>query len=77
MGYTGTLRGNQIELDEAPSLPDGTRVRVSIAAEPPGRGSPEAVLELAGTLSDEEAESLLSVVRASRHIDSEMWNTGA
>ena len=33
--YTGTVRGGAIVLDDAPPLPDGARVSVSVAADAP------------------------------------------
>lgn len=57
MGYKGTVRGNAIEVDEPLPFPDGSRVEVIVAPEGrPRKGSPKAVLQLAGTLTHEEAE---------------------
>jgi hypothetical protein len=37
------------------------------------KGSPKAILRLAGTLSYEEGEAILQVVQESRRIDWELW----
>ena len=61
MTYKGIARAKRIELDDSVSLPDGTRVTVDIAPEGlPRRGSPAAVLRLAGTLQPAEADSILT-----------------
>lgn len=51
MSVEGTILNGRIELDEVPSLPDGTRVRVELEAieppskdEKPSRGSPTSSL---------------------------------
>lgn len=58
--YHGVIRGNTIELEAAPDLPEGARVDVLIVPEGGLRpGSPAAVLfYLAGTLTSEEATAL-------------------
>lgn len=77
MSYTGTAKGNHIELDQPLPLPDGTRVRVEVAPEAaPRKGSPAALLRLAGTLTPAEAEAILEAARASRKIDDSLWNAG-
>ncbi len=81
MGYKGTVKGKVIELDEPLPLPEGTRVEVEVreAPEPPLRkGSPQLILKLlAGTLTPEEADAILKVVREEiRRIDWEMWERG-
>lgn len=74
MVYHGRLRGNQIELDEHPALPDGTRVKVNVMLEDqPRRGSPAALLRLVGTLSDTEAEAILRAAQECRRIDPSLW----
>ena len=75
MGYKGTVKGQVIELDEPIPFADGTRVEVTVTSEPKARkNSPQAWLQLAGTLTDEEAEAILKVVREQvRRIDWEMW----
>jgi len=77
MTYKGTARGKRIELDDSVSLPDGTRVTVDIALEGlPRRGSPAAVLRLAGTLEPEEADSILHAAQGCRRVDDELWDQG-
>jgi hypothetical protein len=75
MGYKGTVKGHVIELDEPLPFAQGTRVEVTVSPEAgPRRNSPQAWLQLAGTLSEQEAEAMLSVVRKQvRRIDWEMW----
>lgn len=75
MYYIGTIRGNQIEVEGRLSLPDGTRVRVNV--EPDStlpRGSPEAVLALAGTLTLEEATLIEHGAGECRTIDRSLWS---
>ena len=75
MGYKGTIKGNVIELDEPLPLVEGTRVEVTVTPErEPRKNSPQAWLQLVGTLSEEEAEAILKVVREQvRRIDWELW----
>jgi hypothetical protein len=79
MGYKGTVKGKVIELDEPLPYPDGTRVEVTVQPElqpekKPRKNSPQALLQLAGTLTEEEAEAIMKVVRKHvRKIDWEMW----
>ena len=55
-------------------LADGTRVRVNIAPEGrPRKGSPQAILELAGTLQPEEAEAILKAAGECRTVDPSLW----
>jgi hypothetical protein len=76
MTQKGTIRGNKIEMDDPIALPTGTRVEVEITPEPAVRkGSPEAILRLAGTLTDEEAEMILAGARSCRSIDPDLWRT--
>ncbi|GIV21489.1 MAG: hypothetical protein KatS3mg023_3240 [Armatimonadota bacterium] len=53
MSVKGAVRGNVIELDEPLPFADGTRVEVTVAPEEnvPRRNSPQAWLQLVGTLS--------------------------
>jgi hypothetical protein len=75
MTYKGVARGKMIDLDEPVSLPDGTRVTVDITPEGlPRRGSPAAVLRLAGTLQPEEADSILHAAQECRRVDDELWD---
>jgi hypothetical protein len=79
MGYKGTVKGKVIELDEPLPYPDGTRVEVMVQPElqpekKPRKNSPQALLQLTGTLTEEEAEAIMKVVREHvRKIDWEMW----
>ena len=76
MTYKGIARGQIIDLDEPVSLPDGTRVTVQISPESsPPRGSPAAVLTLAGTLAPEEADAILGAARRCRRVDEALWDT--
>ena len=69
MGYEGTAYGKRIELDESLPFADGTRVKVNVAAEGQSRkGSPAALLPLAGTLTPEEADTILKAARQCRHV---------
>jgi hypothetical protein len=75
MRYIGTIRGNQIEVDGRLALPDGTRVRVSVEAESaPPRSSPEAILTLAGTLTEQEADLIERTANACRKLDGSLWS---
>jgi hypothetical protein len=63
MGYTGTVKGNMIMLDEPLPFAEGTRVEVTVTPKvKPRRGSLQALLQLAGTLT-EEAEDILKAVQ--------------
>jgi hypothetical protein len=74
MSHKGVVHGNCIELDSPLSLPEGTRVTVQVVADPPVRkGSPAAVLQLAGTLTDAEAEAIPHAARPLRQVDQEIW----
>jgi hypothetical protein len=75
--YTGIVNGKRIDLDASVPLPEGTRVRVSVAPESaPRKGSPDAVLRLAGTLSDEEADAILAAAQRCRRVDEALWKVG-
>ena len=77
MTQRGTIHGNRIEPDSAVDLPAGTRVEVAITPEPGIRkGSPEAILRLAGTLTDSEADAISTTVNQSRVVDPELWRNG-
>lgn len=52
-----------IELEEPLPLPDGTQVEVTVKPLGVRKNSPKAWLQLAGTLTDEEAEAIMKVVR--------------
>jgi hypothetical protein len=59
MGYKGVARGKTIELDEPLPFSRETRVEVTVTPESsPPKGSPKAILRLAGTLTYEEAEAI-------------------
>lgn len=75
MVYHGRLHGRRIELDETPAIPEGSRVRVNLLLEAGSlRSSPEAVLRLAGTLSDAEAETILRGSQECRQVDASLWS---
>lgn len=77
MVQKGIIQGKHIELDEETSIPSGSRVTVQIVPEvSPKRGSPAALLRLAGTLSAQESDSILEAVKQCRHIDERMWSGG-
>jgi hypothetical protein len=74
MDYKGIVKGNIIELEKPLPFEEGTRVEVSVKLEPkPRKGSPKAILQLAGTLTYEEAEAILKAARECRRIDQEIW----
>jgi len=74
MEHKGTVKGNVIELDEPLPFTDGTRVEVKVALESkPRKGSPKAILQLAGTLTYEESEAILKTAQECRRIDWELW----
>ena len=68
MTYRGHIKNGVVILEDAPSLPDGTPVRVETGShadvEPPP-GTPQAVLTVAGTWRGEpgELEGLLQELR--------------
>ena len=71
MGYKGTTKGKLIELEEPLPFADGTRVEVTVTPVPqPRKGSPQAVLQVAGTLTPAEADgNKLAPHRPDRRID--------
>ncbi len=74
MNYRGVIRGKSIELDEKPPLADGSPVEVTLVpAKKPRKGSPLSVLQMAGTLSQEEADAILQAAKECRKIDPELW----
>ncbi len=74
MVYNGTVEGNRIELDEPLPFANGTRVRVDVAPQDePRKGSPAALLRLAGTLTSEEADAILEGAQECRRIDKSLW----
>jgi len=74
MGYTGTIKGNVIVLDEPLPFAEGTRVEITVTPKAkPRKGSPQALLQLAGTLTEKEAEDILKAAQECRCIDWEMW----
>jgi len=75
--YGGTVNGKRIDLDEALPIDSGTRVRVSVTPEPAvasERSSPAAILQLAGTLSEAEAEGILRAAGECRRIEPSLWS---
>ncbi len=62
-----------------PELPDQAQPDMAVYEHirdlpPEQKGSPQAVLQLAGTLSVEEAEAILQAAQSARRIDWEMWD---
>lgn len=76
--YHGVIRGNTIELEAAPDLPEGAQVDVLIVPEGGLRpGSPAAVLfYLAGTLTPEEAAELRAAIAEMRRLGEHEVSTG-
>jgi len=73
--FNGVAHGKRIDLDEPLPYSDGTRVKVQVSPEPRLRkGSPRAILELAGTLTDEEADAILKAARECRRVDESLWS---
>lgn len=76
MGYSGTVKGKTIELDEPLPLAEGTKVDVSVTPQQgPRKGSPKAVLQLAGMLTHEEGELIRQAVSEMRQIDESLWKS--
>jgi hypothetical protein len=77
MSYGGTVIDGRVQLDKPVTLASGTRVCVSIAPEAKlAKGmSPQALLRMAGSLSDEDADALLRAAKECRQIDWSMWST--
>ena len=74
MDYKGTAKGKVIELDEKLPFVEGTRVEVTVTPETkPRKGSPKALLQLAGTLTHDEAELIRKTVVKMRRIDPGLW----
>lgn len=77
MVYRERIQNGELVLDSTPQLPEGTAVQVEIhAMNGLRRGSPAALLRLAGTLSDSEAVVLERSAEACRRIDSELSERG-
>jgi len=77
MVQNGTIQGKRIDLDKETSIPSGTRVTVQIEPEAnPKKGSPAALLRLAGTLTPEESDAILDAAKECRHVDERMWSGG-
>jgi hypothetical protein len=76
MSYSGTVIDGRLQLDEPVPLASGTRVEVSVVPEAiPKKSSPEALLRMAGSLSEEDADALLLAAQECRQIDWHMWST--
>ena len=74
MGYKGTIKGNVIELDDPIPFTDGTRVEITMILDTKLRkGSPKAILQMAGALSHGESEAILKTSQECRYIDRELW----
>ena len=77
MEITGTVQGIQIVLDGPIALPEGTRVHLDVSPlGEPQKGSPASLLRLSGTLSEQEADSILAAAQECRRIDPKLWNGG-
>ena len=77
MSFEGIVQGNRIELDEPLPYVNGTRVSVDVRVrEGAGKGSPAALLRLAGSLTPEEAVAILNAAQESRRIDESLWARG-
>ena len=75
MSTTGIVKGNIIELDEPVELASGTRVEVSVTPVSATRkGSPQAVLQLAGSLTAEEGKLIRQATAEIRQMDENLWN---
>jgi hypothetical protein len=75
MSYSGTVIDGRLQLDKPVALASGTRVEVSVAPEAiPEKSSPQALLRMAGSLSEEDAEALLLAAQECRQIDWSMWS---
>ena len=69
MGYKGTIKGNVIESDEPIPFIDGTKVEITMIFDKKLRkGSPKAILQMAGTLTHEESEAILKASQECRYI---------
>jgi hypothetical protein len=74
MSYKGTVKGNVIELDETLPYIEGTRIEITVTRDSnPRKGSPKAILKLAGTLTYEESEAIIKATQECRHIDLKLW----
>ncbi len=75
MAYKGTVKGQIIALDDPLPWADGTRVDLTVIPESrPRKNSPQAWLQLVGTLSEDEADAMLTdVQKQMRRIEWEMW----
>jgi hypothetical protein len=75
MAYKGTVKGRRIELDDPLPWADGTRVDLTVTPESePRKNSPQAWLQLVGTLSEEEADAILTEVhKQMRRMEWDMW----
>ncbi len=75
MSYTGKVHNGVVVLDHGADLAEGTVVRVDVSpASTPRKGSPASLLRLAGTLTSEEADSILQAAQECRRIDPTLWN---
>ena len=82
MCLMGVIRDGKVVLDQPAALPNGTRVEVALSPirdvdGVPRPGSPEAVLRLVGTLTDQEADAIMRVVEEQRTPTSRIWEPGS
>ena len=75
MACKGTVKGQRIELDAPLPWADGTRVDLTMTPESePRKNSPQAWLQLVGTLSEAEADAILTEVQKQmRRMEWDMW----
>jgi hypothetical protein len=74
VGYKDTIKGNVIKLDDPVPFTDGTRVEITMILDTKLRkGSPKAILQMAGTLTHEESEAILKASQECRYIYRELW----
>ncbi len=74
VSYKGIVKLDGILLDERLPFAEGTRVEVAVTPEKePRRGSPQALLKLAGLLTEDEAGRILGGAHECRRIDWPLW----
>lgn len=75
MTYSGKVRNGVVVLDNGADLAEGTVVRVDVTPDSiPLKGTRASLLRLAGTLSDEEADTIQKTAAECRRIDQTLWN---
>ncbi len=71
LGHRGAAR-----IDSFDDLYVDRAARARLAPEMARRGSPDSILRLAGTLTEDEAERILKAAEECRRIDPALWNGG-